>query len=84
MLKTEDIRVRDPFVLAEEDFYYLYATTGNFDFATPYMVPGYRMLCELEPRLQEGVNTSFDIFPMRYHSIGHWHLSLYNFLQKVF
>ncbi len=63
---------------------YLYATTGNFDFATPYMVPGYRMLCELEPRLREGVNTSFDIFPMRYHSIGHWHLSLYNFLQKVF
>ena len=62
---------------------YLYATTGNFDFATPYMVPGYRMLCGLEPRLREGVNTSFDIFPMRYHSIGHWHLSLYNFLLKL-
>ena len=64
--------------------HYLYATTGNFDFATPYMVPGYRMLLGLEPRLISGVNTSFDIFPMRYHSIGHWHLSLYNFLQKVF
>ena len=64
--------------------HYLYATTGNFDFATPYMVPGYRMLCEVEPRMVEGVNTSFDLFPMRYHSIGHWHLSLYNFLQKVF
>lgn len=63
---------------------YLYATTGNFDFATPYMVPGYRMLCDVEPRLVEGVNTSFDIFPMRYHSIGHWHLSLYNCLQKLF
>lgn len=63
---------------------YLYATTGNFDFATPYMIPGYRMLCDLEPRLVQGVNTDFDIFPMRYHSIGHWHLSLYNFLQKVF
>ena len=63
---------------------YLYATTGNFDFATSYMVSGYRMLCELEPRMIEGVNTSFDIFPMRYHSIGHWHLSLYNFLQKIF
>ena len=63
---------------------YLYATTGNFDFATPYMIPGYRMLCEIEPRLTEGVNTSFDLFPMRYHSIGHWHLSLYNFLQKIF
>lgn len=64
--------------------HYVYATTGNFDFATPYMVPGYRMLCENVPRLKEGVNTSFDIFPMRYHSIGHWHLSLYNYLQKIF
>ena len=64
--------------------HYLYATTGNFDFATPYMVPGYRMLCGIEPRLVEGVNTSLDLFPMRYHSIGHWHLSLYNFLLKVF
>ena len=63
---------------------YVYATTGNFDFATPYMAPGYRMLCENVPRLKEGVNTTFDIFPMRYHSIGHWHLSLYNFLQKIF
>lgn len=63
---------------------YLYATTGNFDFATPYMVPGYQLLCDIEPRLITGVNTDFDIFPMRYHSIGHWHLSLYNFLQKVF
>ena len=34
--------------------------------------------------LVEGVNTSLDIVPLRYHSIGHWHLSLYNFLQKVF
>ncbi len=64
--------------------HYLYATTGNFDFATPYMVPGYRMLCDLEPRMETGLNTSLDIFPMRYHSIGHWHLSLYNFLQRIF
>lgn len=64
--------------------HYLYATSGNFDFATPYMTPGYRMLCSVEPRLVEGVNTSFDLFPMRYHSIGHWHLSLYNFLQRLF
>jgi enterochelin esterase-like enzyme len=63
---------------------YVYATTGNFDFATPYMTPGYRMLCGLEPRLVEGVTTSFDVFPMRYHSIGHWHLSLYNYLLKLF
>ena len=37
-----------------------------------------------EPRLQEGVNTSLDVFPMRYHSIGSWHLALYNFLLKAF
>jgi enterochelin esterase-like enzyme len=77
----ETIRSEEQLALSID---YLYATTGNFDFATPYMVPGYRMLCGLEPRLAEGVNTSFDIFPMRYHSIGHWHLSLYNFLQKLF
>ena len=64
--------------------HYLYATTGNFDFATPYMVPGYRMLCDLEPRMETGINTDLDVFPMRYHSIGHWHLSLYNFLQRIF
>ena len=68
----------------ELPIHYIYATTGNFDFATPYMLPGYRMLCGIEPRLIEGINTSFDLFPMRYHSIGHWHLSLYNFLLKVF
>jgi enterochelin esterase-like enzyme len=63
---------------------YLYASTGNFDFATPYMLPGYRMLTEIEPRLVTGVNTMLDVFPMRWHSIGHWHLALYNFLQMIF
>ena len=63
---------------------YIYATTGNFDFATPYMLPGYRMLTEIEPRMVTGVNTMLDVFPMRWHSIGHWHLSLYNFLQLIF
>ena len=63
---------------------YLYASTGNFDFATPYMLPGYRMLTDIEPRLVTGVNTMLDVFPMRWHSIGHWHLALYNFLQVIF
>ena len=63
---------------------YLYASTGNFDFATPYMLPGYRMLTDLDERLSYGVNTVLDVFPMRYHSIGHWHLALYNFLQTIF
>ena len=63
---------------------YLYMTTGNFDFAMPAQVPGYRMLTGIEPRLTYGVNTSFEMFPMRYHSIGNWHLALYNYLQKIF
>ncbi len=33
MLKTEEIRVRDPFVLLYEDAYYLYATTGDTTYA---------------------------------------------------
>lgn len=64
--------------------HYLYMTTGNFDFAMPAQVRGYRMLSGIEPRLRYGVNTSFDMFPMRYHSIGSWHLALYNYLQKIF
>ena len=63
---------------------YIYASTGNFDFATPDMIPGYRMMTGLDGRLAWGVNTSLDVFPMRYHSIGHWHLALYNFLQIIF
>lgn len=63
---------------------YIYASTGNFDFATPYLLPGYQMMNDLDERLSWGVNTSLDVFPMRYHSIGHWHLALYNFLQTVF
>ena len=42
------------------------------------------MLTGIDSRLSWGVNTSLDVFPMRYHSIGHWHLSLYNFLQTIF
>ncbi|MBQ9189727.1 MAG: hypothetical protein IJ138_10410 [Clostridia bacterium] len=64
--------------------HYFYMTTGNFDFGMPAQVAGYRMLTDLEPRLVYGVNTSFDMFPMRYHSIGDWHLALYNYLQKIF
>ena len=85
--RTTEEHIRETIQSEEQrdlDIRYLYATTGNFDFATPYMAPGYEMLCGLEPRLVYGVNTSFDIFPMRYHSIGHWHLSLYNLLLKLF
>lgn len=63
---------------------YLYLTSGNMDFALPGQISDYQALLEIEPRLQEGENTSFDVFPMRYHSWGNWHISLYNFLQHLF
>lgn len=63
---------------------YLYMTSGNFDFALPAQVSGYQMLVGMEPRLVYGVNTLFEVFPMRYHSMGNWHLALYNYLQKIF
>ncbi|MCD8127512.1 MAG: hypothetical protein LUD82_08755 [Clostridiales bacterium] len=64
--------------------HYLYVTSGNFDFALPGQISDYADLLAVEPRLTEGKNTSFDILPMRYHSIGSWHLALYNCLQKLF
>lgn len=64
--------------------HYLYVSSGNFDFALPGQIKDYKSLTEMEPRLVEGVNTSFDVYPMRYHSIGSWHLALYNYLQKIF
>ncbi len=69
---------------ADYSIHYLYVTSGNFDFALPGQIEDYEALLEVEPRLTEGVNTSFDILPMRYHSIGSWHLALYNCLQKMF
>ena len=70
--------------LADYPINYLYVSSGNFDFALVGQIQDYEALLELEPRLTYGVNTMFDIFPMRYHSIGSWHLALYNFLQKIF
>ena len=69
---------------AELPIRYLYMTTGNFDFAAPAQAEGYRLLTDVEPRLEYGENTLFDCFPMRYHSMGNWHLALYNCLQKLF
>lgn len=69
---------------AELPIHYLYMTSGNYDFALLPQIRGYDMLLAMEPRLTQGVNTEFDVFPMRYHSIGSWHLALYNFLQRIF
>lgn len=63
---------------------YLYVSSGSFDFALPGQIRDYQALLETEPRLKTGVNTDFDVYPMRYHSIGSWHLALYNYLQRIF
>lgn len=63
---------------------YLYVTSGVFDFALPRQEQDVSGLMALEPRLVTGVNTDFDVFPMRYHSMGNWHLALYNLLQRIF
>ena len=68
---------------AKYPIHYLYCASGNMDFALPGQVSDYAGLLEVEPRLVDGENYSFDIFPMRYHSWGNWHLALYNFLQKL-
>ena len=70
--------------LAAYPIHSLYVSSGVFDFALPGQIQDYRALLELEPRLKEGSNTRFDVFPMRYHSWQNWHLALYNFLQFTF
>ena len=63
---------------------YLYVSSGNFDFAHPNQLEEYQALLDMEPRLVPGENTALEVYPMRYHSIGSWHLALYNFLLKIF
>lgn len=77
----DTIQARD---FADLPIHYLYVASGNFDFALPGQVQDYQALLDIEPRLRSGVNTTFDVFPMRYHSMGNWHLALYNYLQKIF
>ncbi len=64
--------------------HYWYISSGTFDFALPGQLQDYKGLLETEPRMQEGANISFDVYPMRYHSAGNWHISLYNCLQNIF
>ena len=68
----------------EYDIKYLYVATGNFDFALTGQVEDYKTLLDVAAlKVTENVNTNFDTFPMRYHSMGNWHLALYNFLVIV-
>ena len=62
----------------------LYVTTGPFDFLMPTQIRDVRSILEVDSRLRPGENMAFDVFPMRHHSNGSWHLALYNFLQRVF
>ena len=63
---------------------YWYLASGTFDFALSSQAEDYKAVLSIDSRLKEGENTSFDVFPMRYHSMGNWHLALYNFLIKAF
>lgn len=76
MLQTEAFQ--------ELSIHYWYVSSGNFDFALPGQIQDYKGLLEVEPRMQEDMNISFDVYPMRYHSAGNWHISLYNCLQHIF
>lgn len=63
---------------------YWYVASGAFDFGLKSQIDDYSALLPQEPRLTPGVNTAFDVYPMRYHSMGNWHLALYNLLQQIF
>lgn len=63
---------------------YWYVASGTFDFALPGQIQDYKDVLAAEPRLRPGENTSFDVFPMRSHTMGNWHLALYNFLLAAF
>lgn len=64
--------------------HYLYVSSGTFDFALPGQLKDYKELLQTDSRFISGENTCFDVYPMRYHSIGSWHLALYNFLPHIF
>ena len=69
---------------ADLPIHYLYCTNGSYDFSLYSHYNDMQKLLRAEPRLVEGVNYSFDVFPMQYHSAANWHISLYNCLQKFF
>ena len=75
--------LRSP-ALRDLPIYYLYNANGTFDFALRGHVRDFQALLESESRLVLNKNCSMDVFPMRYHSMGSWHIALYNFLQKIF
>ena len=69
---------------ADRPIKYFYNSAGAFDFLLNDHLSSYRWLIGRDPRLTEGVNASFDVFPAGYHSMGSWHIALYNSLQHFF
>ncbi|MBQ4382677.1 MAG: hypothetical protein II794_08080, partial [Oscillospiraceae bacterium] len=63
---------------------YWYLASGSFDFGLESQVSDWKAIRAVDPRLRARENTSLDVYPMRYHSMGNWHLALYNFLQNIF
>jgi len=63
---------------------YWYVASGNYDFGLVSQITDHAAIVAADSRLEDGINTSVDVFPMRYHSMGNWHLALYNFLQLIF
>lgn len=84
-------RMRNDFfeALAKEDLETypidcFYMSSGGYDFLLPEQMADYRRLLGLGSAFRQGENTRFDVFPMRYHSWGNWHLAFYNFLHYAF
>ena len=63
---------------------YWYVASGNFDFGLVSQLQDYAAITEADPRLKKGENTTLEVYPMRYHSMGNWHLALYNLLLRIF
>lgn len=61
--------------------HYYYAAAGTFDFAEPMLYRQYNDILKLGLNIE---NTRFDAVPFRYHSMGNWHVNLYNYLQGIF
>lgn len=62
---------------------YLYNTTGTFDFMAREHWNSVQKLYENGSKISEK-NSKFTVFPMRYHSMGSWHVALYNTLQLFY
>ena len=61
--------------------HYYYAAAGTFDFAEPLLYRQYNDILKLGLKIE---GTRFDAVPFRYHSMGNWHVNLYNYLQVIF